>query len=256
CDYVYDEEDATLDPAAVQPGSAIFVKTDMIDLFFREIHPRLAHPYVLVSHNSDHPAPGPNQALLDDPKLIAWFAQNVEAAHPKLHPIPIGIANRYWGHGNPEVLQNAIAKPKSKQHLLYFNFTIQNYHAERWPLFHLFGYAPFSYRPGKRRFDIYLNDLSSSKFILAPRGNGLDTHRLWEALYLDSFPIVKTSPLDAVYDGLPVIVIQEWEEVTESFLNQKYDEFTHASFSLDRRYLPYWLSLIAQAKTDALNYGL
>ncbi|HSX25985.1 MAG TPA: hypothetical protein VLE89_03155, partial [Chlamydiales bacterium] len=33
CDYVYDEEDATLDPAAVQPGSAIFVKTDMIDLF-------------------------------------------------------------------------------------------------------------------------------------------------------------------------------------------------------------------------------
>jgi hypothetical protein len=35
---------------------------------------------------------GEFEAFLDDPKLLAWFAQNTDLSHhPKLHPIPIGI---------------------------------------------------------------------------------------------------------------------------------------------------------------------
>jgi hypothetical protein len=248
-DFVYDEEDATLDPLKVTPRSTIFVKIDMVEKFFREIHPLIQNSYILITHNGDDSAPGPGRPYLEDPKLIAWFTENLEGElHPKLHPIPIGIANRYWGHGNPEWIQKAIDKMTPKKHLLYFNLTIQNYYPERWQVFQLFNRSPFCYRPHKKRFDFYLDDMAASKFILSPRGNGLDTHRLWESLYLRSYPIVKASTLDSLYEGLPVVVIHNWNEVTEEFLNQKYEELSCGSYNFDKLDIAYWKKLIDSYK--------
>jgi hypothetical protein len=53
-------------------------------------------------------------------------------------------------------------------------------------------------------------------FVISPHGNGLDCHRTWEALILNSAPIVKTSPLDRLYTalGMPVVIVNDWSEVT------------------------------------------
>lgn len=244
-DYIYDEEETIARPQTIPPYSKIFVKIDKIKDFFQEIHPLIPSFYILITHNGDDSAPGPCRSYLEDPKLIAWFTENLEGPpHPKLHIIPIGIANRYWGHGNPETLQKVIDKKISKQHLLYFNLTIQNYYPERWEVFQLLGRSPFCYRTNKKRFDYYLEDVASSTFVLSPRGNGLDTHRLWESLYLGSYPIVKTSSLDPVYEGLPVVVINDWKEVTEEFLHQKYEEMRHKSYHFEKLNIDYWKKLI------------
>jgi hypothetical protein len=204
----------------------------------------------LITHNGDESAPGLFRSFLDDPKLIAWFTVNLEGEpHPKLHPIPIGIGNRYTGYGNPDFVQKAIDKKLSKEHLLYFNLTIQNFYEERWPVYQLLGRAPFCYRPIKKRFDYYLDDVAASKFILSPRGVGLDTHRLWESLYLGSYPIVKSSSLDPLYEGLPVIVVKNWNEVTEAFLNEKYEELSQKTYQLERLTMSYW-----SAKINALKH--
>lgn len=244
-DHVYDEVDSTLNPQKVRARSTIFVKIDMVESFFREIHPFIKNPYILITHNGDDSAPGVCRPFLDDPKLIAWFTENPDGdPHPKLHPVPIGIANRCWGHGNPDWVQKAIDKNTPKQHLLYFNLTIQNYYPERWQVFQLFQRAPYCYRPIKKRFDHYLDDVAASKFILSPRGNGLDTHRLWESLYLRSFPIVKTSPLDPIYEGLPVVVVKDWTEVSEDFLNKKYEEMSQKTYNYEKLSMDYWKKLI------------
>lgn len=248
-DYVYDEIDSSLNPIKISPRSTIFVKIGMIEQFFQEIHPRIYVPYILITHNGDEAAPGPCRAFLDDPKLIAWFTENPEGdPHPKLHPVPIGIANRTWGHGNPDWIQKAINKNTPKQHLLYFNLTIQNYYPERWQVFQLFMRAPYCYRPIKKRFDFYLDDVAASKFILSPRGNAIDTHRLWESLYLRSYPIVKTSVIDCLYEGLPVVVVKDWTEVNEEFLNQKYEELSQKTFNYETIYMDYWKKLIDSYK--------
>jgi len=39
----------------------------------------------------------------------------------------------------------------------------------------------------------YSNLVREHKYVICPRGNGLDTHRFWEALYRGAIPIVKTS---------------------------------------------------------------
>src|ERR1700733_4605797 len=98
CNHCYDELTKDIDPAHVQRGDSIFVKTDFLRAFFNKIHPHIAHPYILVTHNSDYSVPGGFAGYLDDPKVFAWFGQNVEGyTHPKLHPIPIGLANMCWG---------------------------------------------------------------------------------------------------------------------------------------------------------------
>jgi hypothetical protein len=61
---------------------------------------------------------------------------------------------------------------------------------------------------------------------LSPRGNGLDCHRTWEALYLDIIPIVWHSTLDSLYTDLPIIVIHDWKEVNEQYLRDKLREIS------------------------------
>ncbi len=250
-DFVYDDEDKSFDPASVRDSQVIFVKTDFIGEFFEKIHPQIQARYILICHNSDHPSPGEHKAHLDDPKIIAWFALNYDGTiHPKLHPIPFGIANRIWPWGNADTLKKVMEKTKgaAKQHLLYMNFTIQNYYDERWPVFRQFAQAPFIFRTGKKLFEPYLHDLASTRFVLAPRGAGIDTYRIWESVYLGVIPIVRTSTVDCIYEGLPILIIKDWKEVTEAFLKQKDLEFSQKTFSLDKLDISYWLNEIEQCK--------
>ena len=34
--------------------------------------------------------------MLDNPKLVRWFAQNPKMTHEKLEPIPLGLENQHW----------------------------------------------------------------------------------------------------------------------------------------------------------------
>lgn len=61
-------------------------------------------------------------------------------------------------------------------------------------------------------------------FWLSPRGNGIDCHRTWEALYLDTIPIVWSSTLDSLFANLPILVIKDWKEINENFLKTKFHE--------------------------------
>ena len=61
---------------------------------------------------------------------------------------------------------------------------------------------------------------------LSPPGNGIDCHRTWEALYLDIVPIVWHSTLDPLYENLPIIIINDINEINEEFLQKKLHEIS------------------------------
>jgi hypothetical protein len=46
--------------------------------------------------------------------------------------------------------------------------------------------------------------------VLSARGNGLDCHRTWELLLLGSIVITRTSPLDPLFEDLPVAIVKDW----------------------------------------------
>jgi hypothetical protein len=55
---------------------------------------------------------------------------------------------------------------------------------------------------------------------VSPHGNGLDCHRTWESLALGNIVIVKRSPLDPLYEGLPVVIVDDWREITAERLDE------------------------------------
>lgn len=59
-------------------------------------------------------------------------------------------------------------------------------------------------------YQSYLNELSQYKFCLSPPGNGIDCHRHWEALMVGTIPIILRSPLDQVFDDLPVLLVDNY----------------------------------------------
>jgi hypothetical protein len=77
-------------------------------------------------------------------------------------------------------------------------------------------------------------------FVASPRGNGEDCHRTWEALALGCIPIVKTSPMDPLYDDLPVLIVKRWEDVTKEKLEETIRRFSQTEFALEKLTLKYW----------------
>ena len=73
-------------------------------------------------------------------------------------------------------------------------------------------------------------------FWLSPRGNGLDCHRTWEALYLDIIPIVWNSTLNVLYENLPVLIINDHRELNETYLYAKLKEISTKKLSQGRVY--------------------
>jgi hypothetical protein len=250
-DYMYDETGSTVNPARVKYGDVIFVKGDLLGKFFKKVHPKIVSPYVLVVHNSDEAMPRPYETYLEDPKILRWFAQNVENfSHKKLANLPIGLANRYWTHGSIETVYKVLSMKDAipKEHLLYLNIAVGTYVQERSHVFNLFKDKPYCYSPPLKSYEGYLTDLAKSAFVLSPRGNGIDCHRTWEALYMGSIPIVRKSSLDPLYVDLPVVIVDNWEEVDEQFLESTLEAFANREFSMEKLSANYWHQVFNQFK--------
>jgi hypothetical protein len=251
-DHVYDEVTYEFHPENVKAGDLIFVKADgeYLEVFFKRYHHQIAHPYILLTHNSDQSAPGAYREFLEDSKLLAWFAQNVEGeAHPKLHPIPIGIANKYWEHGNTDVFSSYLtpASHQNRPYLCCISFRTSTYPQERTHVWNLFANQPWCIVSIPRKLDDYLQDLSQSKFVISPRGNGLDCHRTWEALLMGSIPIVRSSSLDTLFSDLPVLIVKDWTMISESYLHEQYMLIKQKPFNRAKLFIDYWLTSIRRA---------
>lgn len=92
-------------------------------------------------------------------------------------------------------------------------------------------------------------------FQISPRGNGLDCFRTWESLFLGVIPIVRSSPLDALYraEQLPVVIVEAWEQVTEANLRRWQDELAPRFDDTLRHKLTcdFWLTKIDEARASA-----
>ncbi len=187
-------------------------------------------------------------------RVIAIYAQNIsDFKHSKLFNIPIGIANRKWAHGNNDIFAQQIKKfrssPVAHKKLLYLNFSLSTY-PERRKVYELFKDKAYCTVSEPTNLSKYLNDLAHHVFTLSPRGNGLDCHRTWEALLMGSIPIVITSSLDPLYKDLPVLIINDWKEITEEFLIAKFQEMNSKPFKKNKIYFDYWLNKIKKTQTN------
>ena len=84
---------------------------------------------------------------------------------------------------------------------------------------------------------------SEIAFTISPIGNGLDCHRTWESLILGQIVIVPTGPLNELYQDLPVVMIEDWEDVSAANLSKWFDEHQEKTRDENSRKIlsfPYW----------------
>jgi hypothetical protein len=152
---------------------------------------------------------------------VHWFAQNLLEAHPKVTPLPIGIANGSWAHGDLVALEQT-ARPVGAGGLVHVAFD-RTTHPDR----------DRAWDAARRAFGVearppvpyatYLGELVRHRFGLCPRGNGIDTHRFWECQYLGVVPVVERSPHTEMWAqlGLPVVLLDDWSELTRDRLEDE-----------------------------------
>jgi hypothetical protein len=261
CDFIFDPT-TSFDPSKIRCGDTLFICIDYLHYFFEVYHPQISEPYILVSHHffdsSDNSVTdGVFDKYLDDEKIIGWFSHNVESVHPKLHPLPIGIGNAAYDYGNKAIFDEIIdlyVSKVEKKYLLYLNFTIQQTRPpERDFVYYYFRNKSFCTAAGRKPLRDYLFDVAHSKFVLSPIGHGLDCWRTWETLLMHSYPVVRSCPLDPLYEDLPVVIVNDWSEVTQELLESKYEEFSNKTFKWEKLYMPYWLEQIRRLKEEYLQ---
>jgi hypothetical protein len=232
--------------ASVKDGDLVWIRLIALPQFLREGLPRIGAKFALLTGDEDWSIPGSfrgSSELLDSDKLVFWFSQNIDsgARHPKLQVLPIGLDYHTisngprWGHEQAtpaeqeaelEVLRSQM--PPTEERLLKahadFHFNKrkdQVWGDDRDSVQRLLEGNPSVVFQAKKLKRIELwREKTRYAFVVSPHGNGLDCHRTWESLVLGNIVIVKRSSLDPLYEGLPVVIVEDWREISEQNLRK------------------------------------
>ena len=201
---------------------------------------------VILAGNSDfefHDVP------INIPKSVrALFLQNSFISDNQfIFTIPIGIENFRLGvNGNPKYIGRKRLTFEKENRVLFG--PLSPTHPVRNSVISTFGNA-------NNAWDLLLNRLSPReydrvsqkfRFIAAVRGNGVDTHRLWEALYRGLTPVViRDGWWSSMEDRYPQVqVINNWTICEIENLVQEETLKNFNAVEIEALWMPYWTKLI------------
>ena len=253
--------------AAHRAGASIYVCTEALGDFASNYLPRIEVPFVLVTGDSDVPI---TEAMLADEVmgriihsdlLVAWYAQNLAVDHPKILHLPIGLDYHTmwkkpgsWGMTaispiaqEHTLLSTLEASPAFNQRyfLGYCNWQFAMKHGDRRECYGKVDKSVcFFERHPVSRHSTWLRQ-SECMFVISPEGVGIDCHRTWEALLLGCIPVIKRNPLVALFEHLPVLIVDDWSEVNKSNLLSCAKAFGSRQFDFSSLFTAHWSARIA-----------
>ena len=91
----------------------------------------------------------------------------------------------------------------------------------------------------------WLESINYHKFVLAPFGHGLDTHRVYEILLMGGIPVMRRSSISSCFDdsdndmgagaprrgSLPVVILDRWEDLNATRLEAEWDRIKEIPLS-------------------------
>lgn len=267
-DHIFDEnvsiqfgtfkKSVTIDPALVKSGDVVFARN--VDNFFIKIHPKINHPYILLTAG-DYLETLNNQTLfghINDAKIIAWFAVHANTLqHPKLYPIPLGIDQRKLIFFTHWINQNNIfsrLRNTKKNKLLYINFNVvhMSIRAQLINMWRIKGDPNCLISTPNKKHEVYFQEMATCKFTLCPPGWGPDSYRVWEAILVGSIPVVQnvSDALFSLYKDLPILIVDDLRKVDSRFLEQQYSKIVSKKYNFNKLYVDYWQKKIEQVRKD------
>lgn len=103
----------------------------------------------------------------------------------------------------------------------------------------------------------YFKNLSDYKFVISPEGNGIDCHRHYEALLSGCIPICEfNEKIKEKYKNLPILYTKDYSEITENYLESKYNEFLEKEYDFSRLFLSHYTKNEQNIIKKKCNYWL
>lgn len=243
-----------------------------LDHFVAGALPHVRRPFALVTTDGDVSVPGELRpatvaALLDCPWLVAWHTQNLDRRmHPKLAPIPVGLDLHTRPEGmHEDTLAATLARLRAGRRAwrgpprVFCDLGVTLSSPERGrALRALKGCAHVDFqRSHLPRGEIWRR-YAAYPFALSTLGHGLDCHRTWELLYLGTIVVTRTSPLDPLFEGLPVAIVDDWPEVLDparlEAWHRRLAPLTERAWLWDRLHPRRWIDPI-RAAVRAASYA-
>ena len=199
---------------------------------------------VIISGNGDYEF---HTHLSDIPRTVKHlFLQNSFVSDNHLiSTLPIGIENfRYGVNGLPWLMGPGQDNARIKKVLMGpFGLT----HPERISAFEMFSseneFVDLVLDRTSPR--LFAQKMRKYQFVAAIRGNGVDTHRLWESLYRGCFVLLKDDKWSQSLKkyNLPLETIDEWSlKSMERILLTPRNQFVPSK--IESLWWPYWRRLI------------
>jgi hypothetical protein len=252
CDQVWSADskaDIRLDRQQPQTASSIYCKVDHLVGLFDAVR-KFRNRLVLVSSESDRPITSEFLGRCP-PQVAHWFSTNIEVEDERLDALPLGLSNSYCDI----TLRASLIAEKSREftgrpNWLYVNFRTSTSPAVREPIIDYFR----SVRSAdwvtlqERQLNLaeYLTEMTLHRFVLCPPGNGIDTHRLWEALYSRTIPVAVDTPAMAAFRDLPILFVEDFRKLTRDFLAGEYERIRTSQWNWPKLFLPWWSQRIAE----------
>lgn len=204
----------------------------------------------LIIHNGDR-VPNSEKLAVLAKKFAHVFCVNAMDGIPGVTPIPIGLENA-WHRKNGllrryfELLDEPLSQGQKKNRVIS-SFSIGTNWQIREPLAELLASTRHGFQGMNwgYRGEFY-SVLRESLFVIAPPGNGPDTHRTWEALYCGAVPVVlKEYFPHSLSDFLPVFAVEKFDDflgLSDEELDRLYEQ--QKQKSLDLAFAPTWLQRV------------
>ena len=223
----------------------IFVQSQMLDELLEDHYKHLKCK-IIIAGNSDFEHVNLGNKL--PKKLKHLFLQNnLMPESDLISSIPIGIENlRFGRNGNIKLLSSdsrftkenkVMIGPFGKTHKIR-NSIVENFKKCDGPWETLEGFADIG---------DFVSYSRSFKYIAAPRGNGIDTHRLWETLYRGQWPIIeKHSWAQFLMDlTLPIKYVDCWRASDlELIIKHSDQDMEFDPLQIEELWMPYWKNKI------------
>ncbi len=246
CDYVvpYPLKNRVEIRKKISKSRTIFVNGhNLLELF--EVAGDLLSAKVVFSGNSDQNFT--DKEFFKD-KSNEFYCQNSSISNlPNVKTLPIGIENIRIGRSGFKRIHKGLSNFKNYERVLVPPMSPTN--LSRVEVVTLAKTKPESFDvvagllPTKEYFRI----AREYKFIFACEGNGFDTHRLWEILYQNSFPVVLRTNWSQTLEWLklPILYVDSVLDVTPDLLQDFLQRNQHFEAELcSQLWIPYWKEVI------------
>jgi len=194
--------------------------------------------FIIFTGQEDTPIDDQIQLPLNVAKV---FAVNAVYNTDQVVPFPFGLQRKMTDEDNRlDIMLQNIGDDTEPKKLLYINMGIGR-NPDRQPIakFETNNWVTTRFDENSKffpyeKYQDFLDEIKNHKYMLCPQGHGMDTHRVWEALYLRRVPVMKRHPYyEKLMAGFPVLFVDDWSDVTEELLTQS-DLYARAqTMSLD-----------------------